>query len=207
MTLLIAQGGAVDCLAPCLCLAPSLILSLSPFSLLSSPSRCLSACWPRNLLCDNSCVLSAASASATPSSVSLSLPPPILPSALPASHLGNSPLNAHCRLMKDLCGAINMKSCCEMRFHLNVIKHTMSLPHTALPLYLPLSPSLSVSLSLTHSLFLLAAGGPESSFSAASTSQGEYPLRYYQKKGDKLKKKRTLIGHGRRWAGCRKDVS
>lgn len=193
MTLLIAQGGAVDFLAPCLCLAPSLILSLSPFCLLSSPSRCLSACWPRNLLCDNSCVLSAASASATPSSVSL---PPT-----PAPRLGNSPLNAHCRLMKDLCGAINMKSCCEMRFHLNVIKHTMSLPHSAIP---PpsISISLSVSLSLTHSLFLLAAGGPESSFSAASTSQGEYPLRYYQKKGDKLKKKRTLIGHGRRWAGC-----
>lgn len=114
--------------------------------------------------------------------------PPPAPSALPAPHLGNSPLNAHCRLMKDLCGAINMKSCCEMRFHLNVIKHTMSLPHTALPLYLPLSPSLSVSLSLTHPLFFLAAGGPESCFSAASTSQGEYPLRYYQKKGDKLKK-------------------
>lgn len=149
MTLLIAQGGAVDCLAPCLCLAPSLILSLSPFSFLSSPSRCLSACWPRNLLCDNSCVLSAASASATPSSVSLSLPPPTSPFA---PHLGNSPLNAHCRLMKDLCGAINMKSCCEMRFHLNVIKHTMSLPHTAHPL--SLSISISLCLSITYSLSL-----------------------------------------------------
>lgn len=97
--------------------------------------------WPRNLLCVNSCVLSAASASETPSLLPLSLL--LFPLPLP---LGNSPLNAHCRLMEDLCLAINMKSCCEMRFHLNVIKHTMSSPHRA-----P-SRSRSSSLSLTHTL-------------------------------------------------------
>lgn len=131
----------------------SLPLSLSflflPSFLFPFPSHCLSACWPRNLLCDNSCVLSAASASATPL-ISLPIPPP--PPAPPHPHGGNTPLNAHCRLMKDLCGAINMKSCCEMRFHLNVIKHTMSLPHPTLPA--PDPPSLSLSLSITYSLSL-----------------------------------------------------
>lgn len=157
MTLLIAQGGAADCLAPCLCVAPSFIHASLSFLFLPSYFSLfpLTVC---PLAGRAICYAIIRAYSAQPLLQQLPHQSPyIYPSpAPPPSHWGNSLLNAHCRLMKDLCGAINMKSCCEMRFHLNVIKHTMSLPHTTLPAppSLPDSISLPLFVSITYSLSL-----------------------------------------------------
>lgn len=54
------------------------------------------------------------------------MPPTHQPTSQYSSPFGAISFNVHCRLMQDLCTAINMKSCAKCSFHLNVIKHTIS---------------------------------------------------------------------------------
>lgn len=105
----------------------------------------------------------------------MSPPTPATPPAPPAPPAPPTPLgaisfNVQCRLMQDLCAAINMKSCAQCSFHLNVIKHTISFGYSQDSLYV-----FFCFFSISH------AGRSESSFSAPCTSQGKF-----QKKNTKM---------------------